>query len=104
MNTKDWNPDLYNDKHSFVYEFGSNLIELLTLKNIDHVLNLGCGSGQLTNEISKHVKLVVGINKSPEVISDAKYKYPHIHFYVQDASTLDYTEQFDSIFSNATLH
>src|SRR5690625_2926054 len=38
------------------------------------------------------------------MVKQAIEKYPHIHFEVQDATTLNYQDEFDAIFSNATLH
>jgi ubiquinone/menaquinone biosynthesis C-methylase UbiE len=47
-----WNVDLYNNKHSFVHQYGEQLIELLDPKSGDLILDLGCGAGQLTNKIA----------------------------------------------------
>ncbi|AMC11290.1 methyltransferase type 11 [Lutibacter profundi] len=103
-NTTKWNPKLYNDKHSFVYHYGEDLIELLNPKKEERVLDLGCGSGQLTFKISKLVNEVIGIDKSPEMIADAKSKFKNIEFFVADASNFTFNKKFDVIFSNAVLH
>jgi len=100
--TPKWNPKLYNDKHSFVYNYGEDLIELLNPKKEERILDLGCGSGQLTSKISELAKEVIGIDKSPEMIADAKFK--NIEFQVADASNFIFNKKFDVIFSNATLH
>ncbi|WP_077400734.1 class I SAM-dependent methyltransferase [Cellulophaga omnivescoria] len=99
-----WKPKLYNEKHSFVYHYGESLINLLDPKENQRILDLGCGSGQLTFKISGLAKEVIGIDKSAEMISDAKSKFPNIEFQVADASNFKFNEKFDSIFSNATLH
>lgn len=106
MNKTDtkWNPKLYNDKHSFVYNYGEELIDLLDPKKDERILDLGCGSGQLTFKINELAEEVVGIDKSPEMIADAKSKFENIDFKVADASNFLFDENFDSIFSNATLH
>ena len=102
--TSKWNPKLYNDKHSFVYNYGEDLIELLDPKKEERILDLGCGSGQLTFKISELAKEVIGIDKSPEMIADAKSKFKNIEFQVADASNFIFNKKFDAIFSNATLH
>jgi trans-aconitate methyltransferase len=102
--TTKWNPKLYNDKHSFVYNYGEDLINLLDPKRNERILDLGCGSGQLTFKINESAKEVIGIDKSPEMIQDAKSKYKNIEFKVADASNFMFNEKFDVIFSNATLH
>ncbi|MDA9774245.1 methyltransferase domain-containing protein [Saprospiraceae bacterium] len=102
--TTKWNPELYNEKHSFVYDYGEKLIELLNPKENERILDLGCGSGQLTYKINELAKETIGIDKSVEMIADAKSKFPSIEFQVQDAENFRFDEKFDSIFSNATLH
>ena len=99
-----WKPELYNDKHSFVYNYGEILIKLLDPKESERILDLGCGSGQLTFKINELAKEVIGIDKSPEMIADAKSKFSNIEFQVADASSFRFDKKFDSIFSNATLH
>lgn len=102
--TTKWKPELYNEKHSFVYQYGEDLIKLLDPKENQRILDLGCGSGQLTFQINELAKETIGIDKSAEMIMDAKSKFPNIEFQVADASDFRFDEKFDSIFSNATLH
>ncbi len=102
--TAKWKPELYNEKHAFVYHYGENLITLLNPKENERILDLGCGSGQLTFKINELAKEVVGIDKSAEMIADAKSKFSNIEFQVADASDFSFDKKFDSIFSNATLH
>lgn len=99
-----WKPELYNEKHSFVYGYGENLIKVLDPKPTERILDLGCGSGQLTSKINELAKETIGIDKSQEMIYDAKSKFENIRFQVGDAENFDFKEKFDSIFSNATLH
>lgn len=100
----DWNPNLYNDKHEFVYNFGESLIQLLDPKETERILDLGCGSGQLTYQISQFAKDVIGIDQSVPMIADAQSKFKNIDFQVADAADFSFEEKFDAIFSNATLH
>ena len=102
--TKKWNPKFYNDKHSFVYNYGESLIALLDPKPDERILDLGCGAGQLTFRIGKKAGEVIGIDKSAEMIEDAKINFPTIHFETADASNSNFEDKFDAIFSNATLH
>ena len=99
-----WNPDLYNTKHAFVYKYGESLVELLNPGKQERILDLGCGSGQLTAKIGDLAMEVIGLDKSHAMISDAKLKFHHIEFQVGDASDFCFEEKFDAIFSNATLH
>jgi trans-aconitate methyltransferase len=102
--TTTWKAGLYNDKHSFVYQYGESLLSLLAPAEGERILDLGCGSGQLTAKIKELGAEVIGIDSSKEMIADARKKYPHIEFLVMDATSFEFTEPFDAIFSNAVLH
>jgi len=102
--TTKWKPEFYNNKHSFVYNYGQDLIKLLEPKASERILDLGCGSGQLTFKINELSNETIGIDKSKEMIEDAKSKFKNIEFQVGDAGNFEFNEKFDSIFSNATLH
>ena len=101
---KEWNATLYNDKHAFVYEYGSSLIQLLDPKKGERILDVGCGSGQLTDQIANFGAQVYGIDSSEQMIADAASRYPHIQFFVKDAADFSFQQQFDAVFSNAALH
>jgi len=99
-----WDTTLYNEKHSFVTKYGEDLIGWLHPQNAERILDLGCGTGQLTFEISELGAEVIGMDNSPEMIAKAKATYPHLRFEVRDATNFEFDEKFDAIFSNATLH
>lgn len=99
-----WDTKLYNEKHGFVYKYGENLIELLHPKENELILDLGCGTGQLTNKIRKSGANVIGIDASEKMIKAAKENYLKIDFYVKEASDFQFDKPFDAIFSNAVLH
>src|SRR5699024_10906755 len=99
-----WNPTLYDTNHAFVSDYGNHLIELLAPKPNEQILDLGCGTGDLTNTLYNKKANVVGVDQSENMILQAKAKYPHIDFWVKDATKLGYDSEFDAVFSNATLH
>lgn len=99
-----WNPNLYDQQHSFVSNYGSSLIDLLHPVKGEVILDLGCGTGDLAHQLTEVGATVIGIDQSPNMIEQAKKKYPSIEFKVEDATTLGYEENFDAVFSNATLH
>ena len=104
LKSKIWNVELYNDKHNYVYEYGEELVRLLNPKAGEIILDLGCGSGQLTHQISESKAKAIGIDSSKSMIESAKLKYPEINFYVKEASNFRFDKPFDAIFSNAVLH
>lgn len=99
-----WNTQLYNDKHAFVYDYGVSLIELLNPKSNERILDLGCGSGELSYNINELCSEVIGLDKSQEMIQNAIDKFPLVDFQVGNASDFNFNLPFDAIFSNAALH
>jgi len=99
-----WNVDLYNNKHSFVHQYGEQLIKMLDPKPGDLILDLGCGAGQLTNKIAGFGAKVIGLDSSAEMIESAKNSFPELEFYKMDAADFRFKVPFDVIFSNAALH
>jgi trans-aconitate methyltransferase len=100
----EWNAELYDQKHSFVWKMASALLDLLDAKPGERILDVGCGTGHLTEQIAATGAKVVGIDKSAEMIEQARQKHPSILFEVRDARELAAAQPFDAVFSNATLH
>jgi trans-aconitate methyltransferase len=99
-----WNADAYDEKLSFVSELGKSLVEMLDPKQGEKILDLGCGTGDLTNEIAKLGAKVVGMDVSPDMIEKARKKYPHLSFLADNGESFRTEERYDAIFSNAALH
>lgn len=104
MVTTGWNAALYDDKHSFVFKYGEDLVDLLAPKAGERILDIGCGTGYLTNVIASFGATVIGIDNSLEMITKAKAAYPQQEFKVQPGEEFHFDEHFDAIFSNAALH
>ena len=102
--TDGWDAKLYDDKHAFVFKYGEDLVNLLLPKEGERILDLGCGTGYLTNVIATSGATVVGIDKSLEMITKAKASYPQIAFKVLPGEEFHFDDHFDAIFSNAALH
>ena len=99
-----WNPDLDDQKHSFVWRLAEDLIEVLQPKNKMRVLDVGCGTGQLTHQIALRGAQVLGMDSSATMIVQAKQQYPTLDFRKQDAHRFYDEQPFDAVFSNAALH
>lgn len=99
-----WDAELYEGRHNFVWRFGESLVEFLDPKPGEHILDLGCGTGQLTDRIADHGASVVGLDAAPEMIGQARQNYPQLRFVLQDAVSMKFEDEFDAIFSNAALH
>ncbi|WP_458412960.1 class I SAM-dependent methyltransferase [Schinkia sp. CFF1] len=99
-----WNANLYDNKHSFVSNYGIDVVELLAPKRDEKILDLGCGTGDLAKKLYDAGVKVIGVDKSANMVEQAKNKYPKIPFHVCDALDLPYTLELDAVFSNAVLH
>ncbi len=99
-----WDSNIYDKQHHFVSKFGADVLQWLAPKKNERILDLGCGTGDLTDQISKSGAVVFGIDISAEMIAAAKQKYPLHNFEIADGSTLNFDQEFDAIFSNATFH
>lgn len=99
-----WDSSLYESDHSFVHEYGRDVVDLLEPKREERILDLGCGTGHLTNRLDDEARTVVGIDASPTMIAEASNTYPRTAFLHGDARFLPFTDAFDAVFSNAALH
>ena len=88
-------------------EWGRKLIEELDLAGTERVLDLGCGDGTLTAGIADLLSHgeAVGIDASHGMIDVARSKQrANLHFIFMDIDDLTFVDEFDVVFSNATLH
>ena len=99
-----WNATLYDNSHDFVSKYGEGIFSYLQPKAEEKILDLGCGTGDLTHKIFLSGAKVIGVDASAEMIDEAKSKFPEVEFYCMDATALQFDIKFDAIFSNAVLH
>jgi trans-aconitate methyltransferase len=99
-----WDASLYDAKHAFVWEKARDLVDLLATAAGERILDLGCGTGALTAELARSGAELTGVDRSPEMIAEARKKYPQLRFEVSDARALPFLAEFDAVFSNAALH
>jgi len=88
-------------------EWGRKLIAELALKGDERVLDLGCGDGALTANLAGLLPRgsVLGIDSSKGMIAAARAREArNLAFSVMDIGDLDFENEFDVVYSNATLH
>jgi trans-aconitate methyltransferase len=102
--TSAWNPELYEARHSFVWQLGEGVIDLLDPKPGEKILDVGCGTGQLTQKIAERGAAVTGLDSSPDMIGQARQNFPNLRFVLHDAAAMQFAGEFDAVFSNAALH
>ncbi|SEJ12565.1 Methyltransferase domain-containing protein [Deinococcus reticulitermitis] len=108
--TDHWNAEHYRERHAFVFGASSDLItEWLRPERGERVLDLGCGTGELSARVAEGGAEVVGVDASPGMIEGAREAFaeryfPNLRFEVGDAHALTFASEFDAVFSNAALH
>lgn len=95
---------MYDSKHSFVWKYGLELIELLAPQRGERILDVGCGTGHLTSQLALTGASVTGLDHSLAMIEQARVNYPDLEFVEGEAADFAFPEPFDGVFSNAALH
>lgn len=107
MNTFEFDGKKYKMASIHQKQWGNTLISELKLKGNEKILDLGCGDGVLTEQLSLAVPTgkVIGIDASMGMIKTAKsIKNDNIEFQQMDINEINYKNEFNIIFSNAALH
>ncbi|QGH32624.1 methyltransferase domain-containing protein [Gracilibacillus salitolerans] len=99
-----WSSALYDERHRFVSDLGEGVMNLLSPKEGERILDVGCGTGDLANEMDKMGANITGVDRSANMIQEAQNKYPNLHFQTMDVYNMEFHNEFDAVFSNATLH
>jgi trans-aconitate 2-methyltransferase len=105
--THEFDGKKYEQASAHQKEWGAKVIAELALRGDESVLDLGCGDGVLTSMIADQLPRgrVLGIDASQGMIDAAMPKASaNLDFRLMDIDDLDFEEEFDVIFSNATLH
>jgi trans-aconitate methyltransferase len=97
-----WDPERYAKNARFVSDLGMPVVELLAPKPGERILDLGCGDGVLTQKLAALGCDVVGVDSSAEQIRAVERL--GLPARVLSGEALDYTAEFDAVFSNAALH
>jgi trans-aconitate 2-methyltransferase len=100
----EWNANLYDAKHDFVWKYGADVVSLLDPRAGERILDLGCGTGHLTAQIAASGARVTGVDRSADMVAAARLAYPNLKFEISGARKLSFRDEFDAVFSNATLH
>ena len=99
-----WNPTLYDREYSCISRFATDLVDLLSPRTGERILDLGCGTGHLTYQIAQEGAEVMGIDISPAMVEAARVNYPGLTFEVADGADFHFEQSFDAVFSNAAIH
>jgi trans-aconitate methyltransferase len=106
-----WDAADYARSSAGQQQWARELIAKLQLQGDERLLDIGSGDGKVTAEIASFLPngSVLGIDNSPEMVALAgscfpKNEYSNLSFQLADAARLLFDNEFDVVFSNATLH
>lgn len=106
-----WNATDYNQNSANQQRWARELIAKLELKGNERILDIGCGDGKITTEIASYLPTgsILGIDSSLAMIEFARSKFPrsdfpNLTFQQQDATCLNFDNEFDLIVSFNCLH
>ncbi len=106
----EWDANLYEDASTVQQKWGVALMDTRSWKGNEHVLDVGCGTGAVTEELVKRVPKgrVVAIDNDPMMVEKAiprlgRYM-DRVEVFPADVLALPPTGPFDVIFSNAVFH
>lgn len=99
-----WNPDLYDKFKSERFAPFDDLLKLINVRKGMRVIDLGCGTGELTSRLAYHLPKseVVGIDSSKEMLSRAgSLSRSGLSF--EKRAIEDISGEWDLVFSHAAI-
>ncbi len=99
--------DLYDNYCHVQNAVGLQLFSKIGDRRFKNILELGCGTGNLTNLLSQRfpeAKIkAVDISEKMLKVAESKINKDNIEFILADAEEIEFKEKFDLIISNASL-
>lgn len=102
----DWDPNLYLQFAAQRGRPATDLIAQIALENPARVVDLGCGTGNSTEQLHSRWPLaeLAGVDNSPEMLSKAQAAHPGWKWVDSTVEAWSPNGTFDVVFSNACLH
>jgi trans-aconitate methyltransferase len=109
MSEHTWDSSTYDRDFSFVAAYGETILGWLDARPGERVLDLGCGTGDLTARLVDSGAAVVGLDSDAAMAEAFRARLPQVPLVVHDAqqpwpSGPPLDQPFDAVFSNAALH
>lgn len=102
-----WNPDQYERFKAERKQPFMDLLSLVQPRPRMHVVDLGCGTGELTRELHDHLHAfeTIGIDNSETMLlKSGAFGAEMLHFERGDIEAFITDRPYDLVFSNAALH
>ena len=105
--TSDWNPEQYGRFRDERAQPFFDLLALVPPRPGMRVVDLGCGTGELTRQLHRHLaaRETLGIDNSPAMLAkSAPFAGDGLDFQDGDIDVFTGHGEYDLVFSNAALH
>jgi trans-aconitate 2-methyltransferase len=103
----DWNPEQYGRFRDERARPFFDLLDLVQPRPAMRVVDLGCGTGELTRELHRRLaaRETIGVDNSPAMLArSAVFAGDGLRFEQGDIGAFAIEGDFDLVFSNAALH
>jgi trans-aconitate 2-methyltransferase len=100
-----WNPDAYLKYGDERTQPSYDLAARIAVDDPAHIVDIGCGPGNSTRVLRERWPKadILGLDSSPEMITNAERAYPAERWVLADAARWETEARFDIVFSNAAL-
>lgn len=109
--SREWDSSAYDRISAPQFSWGKKVLERVSIRGDERVLDAGCGTGKLTAELLECLPQgrVVGVDLSQNMLHTARENLearfqPRITFVAADLQHLPFDQTFDGIFSTAAFH
>jgi len=102
-----WDGSDYERRSAHQRAWGRGIVDELSLRGTERILDLGCGGGGVTRQLALRVPggFVLGIDAAEGQLAAAReHCPPNMAVERLDIDALAFEDEFDLVFSNATLH
>jgi trans-aconitate methyltransferase len=108
---REWNAETYHRVSNPQFDWGQRVLARLPLAGSERVLDIGCGTGRLTDTLLDRLPRggVIALDLSANMLGVAReYLAPRhagrVQFVLADATALPFHAAVDAVFSTATMH
>jgi trans-aconitate 2-methyltransferase len=102
----EWDPQQYLQFKHERTQPSIDLVSRIQMAEPKTIIDIGCGPGNSTQILLKRWPRaeIVGLDNSEKMIQRARQDYPNQTWIVGDAATLEISQTYDIVFSNAAIH
>ena len=104
---REWDAETYDAVSDPQFEWGMEVLSRIDLRGDERVLDAGCGSGRITEQLAERLPhgQLIAVDGSEGMIDKARERLgDRVTYLVADLSDLELEERVDLIFSTATFH